>query len=77
MPDQNINARFVEPMLQHRAEKLPEGGAWIYELKLDGFRAEAVKSGGRVHLRSRNDKDFNTKSPAITRALSAVRLHAM
>lgn len=27
-------------MLLQRAEKLPEGEAWMYELKLDGFRAE-------------------------------------
>jgi bifunctional non-homologous end joining protein LigD len=72
MPDRKINARFVEPMLLHRAEKLPEGGLWTYELKLDGFRAEAIKSGGRVHLRSRNDKDFNTKYPAIVQALGAM-----
>jgi len=29
------------------------------ELKLDGFRAIAFKIGGKIHLRSRNDKDFN------------------
>jgi hypothetical protein len=34
MPDRKINARFVEPMLLHRAEKLPEGGLWTYELEL-------------------------------------------
>ena len=36
------------------------------------FRALAIKSGGRVYLRSRNDKDFNTKYPAIVRALAAM-----
>jgi hypothetical protein len=36
MADQKINAHFVEPMLLRRAEKLPEGGLWTYELKLDG-----------------------------------------
>jgi ATP-dependent DNA ligase len=42
------------------------------ELKLDGFRAEGIKSGGRVHLRSRNNKDFNAKYPAIVQALAAM-----
>ena len=37
--------------------------------ELDGFRA---KSGGRVHLRSRNDKDFNARYPAIVQALAAL-----
>jgi DNA ligase D-like protein (predicted ligase) len=40
------------------------------EIKLDGFRAEAIRTGGRVHLRSRNGKDFNAKYPAIVNALS-------
>jgi ATP-dependent DNA ligase len=72
MADIKINARFIEPMLLQGAEELPEGGLWAYELKLDGFRAEAIKSGGRVHLRSRNDKDFNTTYPAIVQALAGI-----
>jgi bifunctional non-homologous end joining protein LigD len=72
MRDVKIDARFVEPMLLQRAEKLPEDALQVYELKLDGFRAEAIKSDGRVHLRSHNDKDFNAKYPAIVRALGAV-----
>ena len=58
-------------MLLQRAEKLQQGTGWTYELKLDGFRALAIKSG-RVHLRSRNDKDFNAKYPAIVQALAAM-----
>lgn len=72
MPAPKIKSHFVEPMLLLRTENLPEGGAWLYELKLDGFRAEAIKSDGRVHLRSRNDKDFNAKYPAIVKALAAM-----
>jgi bifunctional non-homologous end joining protein LigD len=59
-------------MLLQPAEKLSDGGLWLYELKLDGFRAEAIKTGGRVQLRSRNDKDFNRKYPAIVQALAAM-----
>jgi len=59
MPAVKTKARFIEPMLLQRTEKLSEGGVWSYELKLDGFRAVAFKTAGRVHLRSRNDKDFN------------------
>jgi bifunctional non-homologous end joining protein LigD len=72
VPDQKTKASFIEPMLLQPAEKLSEGGVWLYELKLDGFRAEAIKSGGQVHLRSRNDKDFNGKYPAIVQALAAM-----
>ena len=72
MPDRKIKAQFIEPMLLLRTENLPQGALWRYELKLDGFRAQAIKSGGRVHLRSRNDKDFNARYPAIVQALAAL-----
>jgi ATP-dependent DNA ligase len=72
MPDLKTKAHFVDPMLLQSAEKLPEGGSWLCELKLDGFRAEAIRSGGRVHLRLRNDKNFNTKYPVIVQALGAM-----
>jgi len=62
-------AKFVEPMLLLATTKLPEGPDWLYELKLDGYRALALKSSGRVHLRSRNDNDFSSRFAPITRAL--------
>jgi bifunctional non-homologous end joining protein LigD len=73
----NIKARFIEPMLLQRAEKLPESSSWAYELKLDGFRALAIKSGGHVRLSSRNDKDFNLKYPTIVQALAAMPDHTV
>ena len=65
-------ARFIEPMLLLSTEKLPEGPNWQVELKLDGYRALAIRSGGKVHLRSRNDKDFNARYPGVVKALSTL-----
>jgi ATP-dependent DNA ligase len=65
-------ARFIDPMLLLRTDRLPEGANLQYEVKLDGYRAIMFKSGGKVHLRSRNDKDFNSRYPAIVKALSAM-----
>ena len=72
MPPPKIHAKFIEPMLLLRTEKLPEGDGLVYELKLDGYRAVAFKTGGKVHLRSRNDKDFSGRYPAIAAALKAM-----
>jgi DNA ligase D-like protein (predicted ligase) len=61
---------FIEPMLLLRTEKLSDGPEWVRELKLDGYRALAFKTGGKVHLRSRNDNDFNGRYPGIVKALA-------
>ena len=66
------DARFIEPMLLLRRDSLPTGEHWEYELKLDGYRAIAFKRKGAVQLRSRNDKDFNDRYPAVVKALSAL-----
>jgi bifunctional non-homologous end joining protein LigD len=67
-----VKARFIEPMLLLRREHLPQGADWIYEIKLDGYRALAIKSAGKVQLRSRNDNDFSARYPAIVKALAAL-----
>jgi ATP-dependent DNA ligase len=72
MAASQTKARFIEPMFLLRTDKLPEGTNWQYELKLDGYRAIAFKSGGKVCLRSRNNKDFNHRYPAIVKALGAL-----
>jgi hypothetical protein len=57
-------------MLLVRSDTLPEGPSWAYELKLDGYRALGIKSYGVAHLRSRNNKSFDGKYPAIVQALA-------
>jgi hypothetical protein len=49
---------FIEPMKALPVEKLPEGD-WLYEIKVDGYRALAFKDGKGVRLVSRNQKEFN------------------
>ncbi len=66
-----VKPTFIEPMLLEAVAALPENrSTWRYELKLDGYRAVAFKSGGVLSLRSRNDNDFSLRYPAIAQALS-------
>src|SRR5262249_23099634 len=67
-----IRAGFMEPMLLQRTDHLPDGSAWLYELKLDGYRAIGAKSSGGVRLWSRNENDFNARYPTIVAALATL-----
>jgi DNA ligase D-like protein (predicted ligase) len=67
-----MQARFISPMLLLRKESLPEGHDWLYEIKLDGYRALGIKSGGKVQLRSRNNSDFSARYPGIAGALRTI-----
>ena len=69
---QQIRAHFIEPMLCLAVEKLPEGPAWQYEVKLDGYRAIAVRTKTGLELWSRNKKDFSRRFPKVARALETL-----
>jgi ATP-dependent DNA ligase len=62
-------AAFIETMDCLPVEKLPEGSEWTYEIKLDGYRLEAVKSNGKVTVYSRRHNVLNEKFGYIADAL--------
>ena len=66
----NRSAGFIEPMLLLKTDSLPDDSQYLYELKLDGYRAIAFKRNGTVHLRSRNDNDFGVRYPGVVKALA-------
>jgi bifunctional non-homologous end joining protein LigD len=55
---------FIPPMLAKLTAKLPEGPEWTYEIKLDGYRAIALKKGKSGVLFSRLGNKMNGRFPS-------------
>jgi DNA ligase D-like protein (predicted ligase) len=62
-------ADFIESMECLPVSEVPEGPEWTYELKLDGYRLEAVRSQKEITLYSRRRNILNKKFPYIAAAL--------
>jgi bifunctional non-homologous end joining protein LigD len=62
-------AQFMETMDCLPVSIVPEGPEWTYELKLDGYRLEAVKTRGKVTVYSRRRNILNRKFGYIADAL--------
>jgi bifunctional non-homologous end joining protein LigD len=56
---------FVTPMAAQTVKALPEGGEWLYEPKLDGYRALLVKDEAQIRVLSRNEKDLTSMYPGV------------
>jgi DNA ligase D-like protein (predicted ligase) len=67
-----IPIAFIESMECLPVSVLPEGKEWSYEIKLDGFRLEAVKTKGATTLFSRRGNILNRKFPYIATALKGL-----
>src|SRR6516164_7390780 len=52
---------FIAPCLPTKAHMLPSGGAWLHEIKHDGFRIIARKNGAQVRLYSRPGNDLTRR----------------
>jgi bifunctional non-homologous end joining protein LigD len=48
---------------------VPAGPSWLHEVKYDGYRIEARKTGDEVTLFSRSGLDWTARFPAIAKAL--------
>jgi bifunctional non-homologous end joining protein LigD len=49
------------------------GGAWLHEIKHDGFRVIGRKDGERMRLYSRPGNDLTYRFPLIVEALARLR----
>jgi bifunctional non-homologous end joining protein LigD len=62
---------FHPPLAAIAVNALPKGSGWIYEVKLDGYRARIIKDGRQIQVRSRNDKDLSYS--AVVAAAGKIR----
>jgi bifunctional non-homologous end joining protein LigD len=76
MPTKNFPT-FVPPMTAESAKATFDAPDWIFEIKLDGYRAITVFDAvGDPHLWSRNGLALEAKFPAIAKAVSKLKLRS-
>jgi len=68
-----LPAGFIAPCLPTKADTLPSGCLWIHEIKHDGFRIIARKTGAQVRLYSRPGNDLTHRFPLIVETLARLR----
>jgi len=73
MLQRTLPAGFIAPCLPTKTDKLPSGSQWLHEIKHDGFRIIARKSGGQVRLYSRPGNDLSRRFPLIVETLARLR----
>ena len=65
-----VQPGFLKPQLAEEAEAPPDGAGWLHELKLDGYRMQARKSGVQVQLLTRSGLDWTYRIPAVAEAVA-------
>src|SRR5246127_4796312 len=73
MLQRSLPTRVIAPCLPTKTDKLPPGDGWLHEIKHDGFRVIARKTGAQVRLYSRPGNDLTYRFPLIVETLSRLR----
>jgi ATP-dependent DNA ligase len=68
-----LQTGFIAPCLPTKVHTLPSGGLWLNEIKHDGFRIIARKTGAQVRLYSRPGNDLTRRFPLIVETLARLR----
>jgi bifunctional non-homologous end joining protein LigD len=71
----SAKACFIDPMKPRLVEDPPAVGDWIYELKFDGIRLIAIKTGKKVSLLSRNKNELAGRFPEIVEGVKDLPVH--
>lgn len=66
--------KFVPPQLPLLVDKPPEDKGWVYEMKFDGYRIQALIENNSIRLLTRNEQDWTHKYLSIAEELSALKV---
>ncbi len=66
---------FISPQLAVEATSASDSAGWIHEIKLDGYRIQANKSGDQVWLRTRSGLDWTHRMQPIAAAVKSIAAH--
>jgi ATP-dependent DNA ligase len=67
-----LKPAFIEPMQCKPVTALPPGDNWTFEIKFDGYRCVAVKSGREVTLFSRHKKVLTRRFPGVVEIIASL-----
>jgi bifunctional non-homologous end joining protein LigD len=68
---------FVPPIMAQSVKGPFDSQDWIFEIKLDGYPAITVfDAAGKPHFWSRNGLPLQQKFPAISKAVSRLKLRS-
>jgi bifunctional non-homologous end joining protein LigD len=66
---QREKPKFIPFQLAKVVPAVPSGRDWIHEIKLDGYRIQATKAGGKVTIYTRNGHDWTDKFAVLAKSI--------
>ena len=70
-------SKYIKPMLAKSGGQPFDSEDWLFEIKLDGYRAIAEVNNDKVRLYSRNGLDFSNHYPTVFEALKKLKTDAI
>lgn len=64
--------KFVAPELATLAARPPEGGDWLHEIKIDGYRVYCRRDGDKVFFLTRSGQDWTARFGRLADAIRAL-----
>ena len=67
---------FLKPQLAQETEQPPSTAGWLHELKLDGYRMQARKSGDKVQMLTRTGLDWTERVKSVAAEIRKLPVEA-